>query len=123
MRANEKIVCPVCHEQSVAKLHTRREGFTPVGEELVCMLCGAALGAPETPGKNAAQEAKLRDLGLLLGAAPEAPARLAAASTEQRFCKDCAHFLAHPFVSRCALDQHAIEDVMSDCVHYAVRRA
>ena len=123
MRANEKIVCPVCHEPSMAKLHTRREGFTPVGEELICMLCGAVLGTPENPSDNAAGEAKLRDLSLLLGAAPAAPARLAAASTEQRFCKDCEHFLAHPFVSRCALDQHAIEDVMSDCSHYSARRA
>ena len=123
MRANEKIVCPVCHEASMAKLHIRREGFAPVGEELRCMLCGAVLGTPEATGKTAAGEAKLRDLSLLLGAAPAAPARLAAASTEQRFCKDCVHFLAHPFVSRCALDQHAIEDAMGDCPRYAVRQA
>lgn len=123
MRANEKIICPVCREASMAKLRTRHEGFAPVGEELVCMLCGAVLGAPEESGRNAAEEKRLRDLSLLLGAAPAAPARLAAASTEQRFCKDCVHFLAHPFVSRCALDQHAIEDAMGDCPRYAARRA
>ena len=123
MRANEKTVCPVCHEPTMAKLRARREGFIQVGEELVCMLCGAVLGVPDAPAPHAAADAKLKDLGLLLGAAPAAPARLAAASTEQRFCKDCMHFIAHPFAARCALDQHAIADAMGDCPRYAVRRA
>jgi len=122
MRANEKITCPVCGETSVAKLKLRLDGFTPAGEELVCMLCGAGLGAPEMETAAGPGAEKLHDLGVLLGAAPAAPARLAAATAEQRFCKDCVYFIEHPFVTRCALDQHAA-DAMADCPRYVARHA
>jgi len=123
MRANDKITCPACGETSVAKRKPRLDGFTPVGEELVCMLCGASLGAPEADeAADASATEKLHNLGLLLGAAPVAPVRLAAATAETHFCKDCIHFVVHPYGARCALDRHSVE-AMADCPHYAARQA
>ena len=124
MQPNEKIICPFCHESSIAKAKTKLDGFTPVGTVLVCMLCNAELAGLEeasTENTTAPESQKLQDLGVLLGAAPAARARLAAADDEKRFCKDCAHFLKHPFVDRCDLDNHPVE-AMDDCEKFAPRK-
>ncbi len=122
MRANEKIICPVCGEPSVAKLTAKLDGFKKVGDLLTCLVCGAELGPVAAPDAEGAvqEDRKLHDLGLLLGAAPEARVRLTAAPAEQRFCKDCANFLEHPFVTRCALDNRPVE-AMGDCPNYRKR--
>ena len=122
MQANEKIICPVCGEPSMSKLKTKLDGFRKVGEILVCMLCNAELGSVDSPDAagDAQNDKKLHDLGMLLGAAPVARARLTAADDEKRFCKDCVHFLAHPFVDRCELDNRPVEG-MDDCEHFRKR--
>ncbi len=123
MLPDEKIVCPFCKETSIAKLKNQMDGFRKTGEVLVCMLCNAEL-APVTAQKDTASaqiDSKMQDLGLLLGAAPVATARLTAATDEKRFCKDCRHFLAHPFVDRCDMDNHPVE-AMDDCEHFAPRK-
>ena len=122
MQANEKITCPVCKEPSMAKSKTKFDGFNKVGEVLVCMLCGAELGTAESLAEADAvrNDQKIHDLGVLLGAAPAARARLAAADDEKRFCKDCKHFLKHPFVDRCDLDNHPV-DPMDDCDKFQKR--
>ena len=116
MQPNEKITCPFCHEQSIAKKKTKFDGFTQLGEVLVCMLCNAELG----PVESAATQSAAGKLAALLGAAPPAAARLAAAENEKRFCKDCRHFLPHPFVDRCELDNRPVE-AMGDCEKYIPR--
>ena len=122
MLPDEKIVCPFCKETSIAKLKNQMDGFRKTGEVLVCMLCNAEL-APVTAQKDTASaqiDSKMQDLGLLLGAAPVATARLTAATDEKRFCKDCKHFLRHPFTDRCELDNHPVE-AMGDCEKFEPR--
>ncbi|MBE6404008.1 MAG: hypothetical protein E7039_09860 [Lentisphaerae bacterium] len=121
MQPNDKITCPACKEASIAKLKNKMDGFTKVGQVLVCMLCGAELEtykAPETAISSG--EKKLGELGLLLGAVPSATVRLAAADDEKRFCKDCKHFLKHPFVDRCDIDNKPV-DPMDDCGNFEKR--
>ncbi len=121
MLPNEKIICPACKEESMAKLKNKMDGFTTVGKVLVCMLCGAELEeykASETAAGG--NEKKLEQLGMLLGAAPSATVRLAAADEEKRFCKDCKHFLKHPFVDRCEIDNKPV-DPMDDCEKFEKR--
>ena len=122
MLPNEKIICPACKEESMAKLKNKMDGFTTVGKVLVCMLCGAELEeykASETAAGG--KEKKLEQLGMLLGAAPSATVRLAAADEEKRFCKDCKHFLKHPFVDRCEIDNKPV-DPMDDCEKFEKRQ-
>ena len=122
MLPNEKIICPACKEESMAKLKNKMDGFTTVGKVLVCMLCGAELEeykASETAAGG--NEKKLEQLGMLLGAAPSATVRLAAADEEKRFCKDCKHFLKHPFVDRCEIDNKPV-DPMDDCEKFEKRQ-
>lgn len=121
MLPNEKIICPACKEESMAKLKNKMDGFTTVGKVLVCMLCGAELEeykASETAAGG--NEKKLEQLGMLLGAAPSATVRLAAADEDKRFCKDCKHFLKHPFVDRCEIDNKPV-DPMDDCEKFEKR--
>lgn len=123
MQSNEKFICPACKEESMLKIKNKLDGFTQVGKVFVCMLCGAEIGevpAESDTGKNADSNDKLNKLGSLLGAAPAATARLAAADDEKRFCKDCAHFLKHPFVDRCDRDNHPV-DAMADCEFFEKR--
>ena len=122
MLPNDKIICPVCKEESMAKLKNKMDGFTTVGKVLVCMLCGAELEAYKASETAAGgKEKKLEQLGMLLGAAPSATVRLAAADEEKRFCKDCKHFLKHPFVDRCEID-HKPVDPMDDCEKFEKRQ-
>ena len=44
----------------------------------------------------------------------------AAADEEKRFCKDCKHFLKHPFVDRCEIDNKPV-DPMDDCEKFEKR--
>ena len=53
--------------------------------------------------------------------AEEQTAALTAAADEKRFCKDCVHFMPHPFVDRCDLDNHPV-DPMDDCSEFALRK-
>ena len=124
MQPNEKIICPVCGEPSMAKLKVKMDGFCKVGEVLTCMLCNAelenAVKTAENDAASARNSQKLHDLGMLLGAVPVATARLTAATDEKRFCKDCKHFLRHPFTDRCELDNHPVE-AMGDCEKFEPR--
>lgn len=121
MQPNDKIICPVCNEASIAKLKNKMDGFTQVGKILTCMLCGAELETYKEPeSATGGKEKKLEQLGMLLGAAPSAPVRLAAADDEKRFCKDCKHFLKHPFVDRCDITSAPV-DPMDDCKNFEKR--
>ena len=123
MQSNEKIICPVCKEESMLKIKNKLDGFTQVGKVFVCMLCNAEIGpVPENSSadESAADNSKLDKLGLLLGAVPAATARLAAADNEKRFCKDCKHFLKHPFTDRCDIDNKPV-DPMVECGNFEKR--
>ena len=121
MQPNDKIICPACKEASMAKLKNKMDGFTVVGKVLTCMLCGAELEAYKAAETaTTGSEKKLEQLGMLLGAAPSATVRLAAADDEKRFCKDCKHFLRHPFVDRCDIDNKPV-DPMDDCGNFEKR--
>lgn len=73
---------------------------------------------PETEevGNDTAKNDKLGALASLMG---EAPASLPSLvnENESRFCKDCRHFLRHPFLSRCLLHSRATEP-MDDCADF-----
>ena len=66
MQANEKITCPFCKESSMAKVKNVLDGFTKVGEVLVCMLCGSELGTVESlaESNDVQSNQKIRDLGV-----------------------------------------------------------
>ena len=99
MKAGDKIVCPHCGENTILKSKPKMDGWTRVGDVLVCALCGAEAGVPEKAdgGEKTASAA----LAALLGEAPAPKLRLDPGSEHKRFCRNCRHKIEHPFVLRC----------------------
>lgn len=120
LRPGVRLVCPGCEADTVAKSKKRVDGWTCVGESLVCALCGCVLvqdwpdGGGDDAGAQAEAAAQDHLAAVLGGAAIEAPHPVLKTEGATPFCRDCAHFLKHPFVSRCLL-HHADVDPMHDC--------
>lgn len=120
MKNTDKIKCPHCGEDSIAKIRPRMDGWQSVGNEFYCMMCSAALGpvpeedaSPETTSKNTDR------LAALFGGELEedAPEILNTDPAERRFCRDCRFYIVHPFHSRCGkFDRDT--DPMDDCPEF-----
>ncbi|WP_303056259.1 hypothetical protein [Victivallis vadensis] len=116
MIQGETITCPHCGEKSVVKSKAKMEGWTKVGTVLVCALCGAELGTPDEKSAEDAGRKKLGSLAALLGEGAEAAPKADLTPDENygRFCRNCVHFIEHPFRVLCGLDGHEI-DPMGEC--------
>ena len=59
MKGGDKTLCPHCGETTIAKTKPKMDGWTRVGDILVCALCGAELGVPDTAdgGKSSSASA------------------------------------------------------------------
>ncbi len=118
MRAGETIVCPCCGEKTIVKEHRNLDGFKVVGVEFRCMLCAGKLGDAPMPGTAAPEEApKANPFASLLGEKTAAAPSLADGGAKVHFCRDCRHFIVHPFLSRCE-KFHKEVNPMDDCVHF-----
>jgi|APSaa5957512622_1039677.scaffolds.fasta_scaffold03095_6 hypothetical protein len=122
LRSGAAAVCPACREESLAKRTKRMEGWTCVGEYFACALCGAHWADVE-PDKGTSHEKRgserLEALAGLLGeSVPEAPKPLTPGCVT--FCKDCLHFMRHPFRDRCLLHGRDTGS-MDDCASFERR--
>ena len=119
MKAGDKTRCPHCNESTVVKSKPKMEGWTKVGDVLVCALCGGELGVPEKAGgENGSSSAAA--LAALLGEAPEPKLRLDPGTEHRRFCRNCRHRIEHPFMLRCGLDGREI-DPGGCCANFSPR--
>ena len=109
MKAGDKVRCPVCGEETVVKSKPKMEGWTRVGDVLVCALCDAEVGTPEAPGGGASSSAAASALAALLGEAPAPKLRLDPGTEHRRFCRNCRNRIEHPFVLRCGRDGREID--------------
>jgi len=115
--------CDACGNQSVAKLKPRMDGWTRVGDDLVCGLCGAVTIEDYSPesSKTAAPSFENRDaLSQALGVEFEERQDLGEVLGEDgktRFCRDCKHYIKHPFLSRCGYWDRPVEP-MNDCPRF-----
>jgi hypothetical protein len=121
----ESFCCPACGRESIAKTQTLMDGWRRVGEAVVCAFCKAPVGgpAPRDAGKGAAppaaaSAAALNRLASFLDTKPEAPPEFKD-KDRGHFCKDCRHYLKHPFYSRCLLHDKPVEP-MDDCDDFAL---
>jgi hypothetical protein len=100
------------------------DGWTPLGKTAVCALCNAELppaaddGQAEhdsspTPRADAADR-----FASFLGAERtnrgNAAETLGITDDARSFCKDCRHFLKHPFIDKCLFHQRPTNP-MDDC--------
>ena len=125
MHTGDRILCPHCGEHTIVKTRAvRNGGWETTGHEYYCMFCSRSFGpvltdaSGDTPSRPTAGQ-----LAALLEAAPPAPVpRLDADGMHAHFCRDCAEFIAHPFLSRC--QRHGREaDPMGDCPDFTLKTA
>lgn len=113
--------CPHCGEESFAKKKNLTDGWKITGVIEVCALCGSQWqkdepAAPVSAGKQAASRNRL---AALLGGDLSEKVSLAG-KADRRFCRNCRHFLVHPFKSVCGMtDLEA--DPMGECPEFEER--
>ena len=117
MKPGTEITCPHCGQDSFASKKTLMDGWTKIGEILVCASCGAKLADIDEKSVDSSRGNVASGLYKLAGAlgVEEAEKReLRMDDDEKRFCRDCAHFISHPFLSRCSLLDKEVNP-MDDC--------
>lgn len=117
MKTGDRAQCPHCGQDTVVKEKTLMDGWTALGKVLACAICGEKLGEIEDAEKTEPRAAAMDTLKALLQAEEEARPVIEAAEDEKRFCKDCAHFINHPFITRCGLHDRPA-DSMEDCPRF-----
>ncbi len=125
-KPGETFFCRACGHESLAKVKKVMDGWRCTGEVVLCAFCQAPVAPAKPPAASAASPdtgaadaAALRRLAALLDTEPAAAPRLADA-TRGHFCKDCRHFLRHPFYSRCLHHERNVEP-MEDCADFDPR--
>jgi hypothetical protein len=97
--------------------------------DLVCGLCGAQLLEGYTEGKtpdSAPTSGKSEKLAQFLQVEAEATSRPVdllgeEAVNEREFCRDCRHYIHHPFLSRCSL-WHKEIGPMESCERFEIKK-
>lgn len=121
MKTGAEIICPHCGEDSFASQKTVMDGWTQIGEIFVCAACGAKLAdIDDKSAEDNAVPAKSPGLSALAGALGVEEAEkptIELSEDEKRFCRDCAHFVSHPFLDRCSLLEKEVSP-MDDCAEF-----
>ena len=116
MKANDRICCPFCGENTVVKEKRSFADWKLSAPELVCALCGKKLGDVQEEESSSASDARNRLSALLGGGEPE-NISLAPAKEHRNWCRNCVHFTAHPFKSLCARTRQET-DPMGECAFF-----
>jgi hypothetical protein len=120
MKPGDKTTCPECGEETFSKLKPVLDGWTKIGNILICGLCEHKLCdyEPETMELHSAQpNAKTSALADLLGGVKIEKPVITVSDEERQFCRDCQHFVVHPFLSRCDLHDKNVNP-MDDCAEF-----
>jgi DNA-directed RNA polymerase subunit RPC12/RpoP len=123
MKPGSEIVCPHCGKDSFASKKTEMDGWTKKGDILVCASCGAKLADLSESGASVAQNSDspaLSSLAEALGVDEMRKPTLKVTDDEKRFCRDCAHFISHPFLNRCSLFGKEVAP-MDDCGEFKAK--
>ena len=124
----ESFTCPHCGRESVVDTRPRMDGWTVLGTDLVCAICESVLAPADEPEANeadapeaantdaAARTAALELLATEAETGPDAGDVLGD-RREAHFCRDCVHYIKHPFGARCAVWGRRV-DPMNDCPRF-----
>jgi hypothetical protein len=113
----QKLDCPHCEERVSVTIKTEMDGWEKVGEYFACGLCGGKLEDDSSEAHDALPTglsdagSKLEDF---LGTSKADNSGLISDDGTRPFCKNCKHFLEHPFEDRCGLHDRPT-DPMDDC--------
>jgi transcription elongation factor Elf1 len=128
VQPGQKTVCPGCNSETIVKTKVVMDGWTCIGHDLVCALCGYRFAPMDTPDGNATTDSVTehvrRDVEEFFGDVaahkPTADELFADGDIRTQFCKDCRHYYHNAFHSACLLTKLEV-DPMSDCNRFRSR--
>jgi DNA-directed RNA polymerase subunit RPC12/RpoP len=118
MKAGQEISCPHCAKTSFLKKVVLMDGWTNKGEILSCASCSAKIADINEKDEKTDKNDKVSKLAGFLGETGEnKKPTLKPGDDENRFCRDCLHFIKHPFSDKCGLGDKTVNP-MDDCEHF-----
>ena len=123
MKVGEEIKCPHCGSDAFVIKKTLMDGWTNLGEILACSACGEKIADLNTETEQAHKTNSAKSaLASFLDVEIEKKQELHVTDKEKQFCKDCGHYIIHPFLSRCSLFDKEV-DPMDDCDKFIRRES
>jgi DNA-directed RNA polymerase subunit RPC12/RpoP len=125
MKRGDEFDCPYCGENTFLKQESILDtaGWGKIGEALFCASCSEKIEDISDVEKKESLNSSSGDLSMLsdlLGTKPEENVRLQEEFGDTHFCKDCKHFIVHPFMDRCSFHDKTVNP-MDDCENYIKR--
>jgi DNA-directed RNA polymerase subunit RPC12/RpoP len=118
MKQGDNFECPHCGKSSFLKKESVMDGWTKLGDILACASCSTKIADIEESQKETApSKSSSSALADLLGIEKEQKLSIEASEEEKRFCRDCVHFISHPFLDRCSLHDTDVNP-MEDCAEF-----
>ena len=115
MKPGSEIKCPHCGIEAFAIKKTEMDGWTNLGEILACSACDAKIADyDQNTLSNTQTDSAKSALASLLDTEVEEKKVLQVSEEEKQFCRDCGHYIEHPFLSRCSLLDKTVNP-MDDC--------
>ena len=119
MRPGKEIKCPHCGNDAFAVKKTLMDGWTNLGEILACSACDGKIADFNSETENKTHSAKSA-LASFLDVEVEEKKAFQVSDEEKQFCRDCGHYIEHPFLSRCSLLDKTVNP-MDDCKEFIKR--
>ena len=117
MKAGDEINCKYCGENSFLVKKTLMDGWIKSGEVLICSSCSKVIEKiDETKNEikeNNRVKTSLNKFSDFLGGETLSKPNIDSDGDKQ-FCRDCKHYISHPFLDRCSLHQKEVNP-MDDC--------
>jgi len=119
----DEIICPNCKTNSFLVKHSIMNGWSKVGETLNCSSCNLEIDKiiystdndETTIALDNDKNHSIDKLSKLFGDEPIIkPILFNNDSIEVYFCRDCLHYISHPFLDRCDLHNKNVNP-MDDC--------
>jgi hypothetical protein len=123
MKVGDEVNCPHCGRSSFLKKVNVMDGWTKKGDILACAACSAKIADLKLTSKSESEEksAALSSLKSFLSEEKsEKKICISASDDEKMFCKDCLHFIKHPFADKCAILDKNVSP-MDDCENFKRR--
>ena len=110
-----EIICTACHADTLLVRKPRYEGFTRVGETLLCASCGHEFASEESV------HFKVRRAVRVFSEADKSPGLKVFDEDEKgRLCRYCVNYIVNPFTQWCSHLRKEVEATDS-CEHFAKR--
>ena len=119
MKPGQEIDCPHCGKNTFLVKKSVMNGWQKAGDILACSGCSAKI-ADLTDTKTSDKSVSVSKLAAFFSEEVTEKKKLKKGEGEGFFCKDCRHFIAHPFTDRCGLHDKPVHPV-DDCPEFTPR--